>query len=53
MLEAAASSILFPVRIDLGFERNISCNLSVSRRRSPLFAPNRLFQISGRKTCIS
>jgi hypothetical protein len=32
-LEAGASSILFPVRIELAFERNTSCHLGVSRWR--------------------
>jgi hypothetical protein len=32
-LEAGASSTLFPVRIELVFESNISCNLGVSRWR--------------------
>jgi hypothetical protein len=40
----------FPVRIELVFERNTSCNLDVSGWRSALLAPNRL---SWRNTCIS
>jgi hypothetical protein len=46
MLDDAASSILLPVRIVLGFQINTSCNLSVSKWRLALCAPNSPFQVS-------
>jgi hypothetical protein len=45
MLEAAALSTLFPVRIELIFKRNSTCNLGFSWWRYALFAPNRLIRL--------
>jgi hypothetical protein len=41
ILEAAASNILFPWRIDLGFKNIPYCNLGVRTRRWAQFAPDR------------
>jgi hypothetical protein len=53
MLEAAAFSIFFPVRIELVFERNASWKPLFSQWRKAHFVPNRPIHPSGRNTCVS
>jgi hypothetical protein len=53
VLEAAASSIWFPMRINLGFERNTSWNLNVSTWRMAPFAPNRSVRKLKKNMCLS
>jgi hypothetical protein len=45
MLEAAVSSICFPVRIEFVFERNSYCKSEFSRWFKVHFVPNRPIQL--------
>jgi hypothetical protein len=50
MLKAAASGHCFLVRINLGVERNTSCNFIASKSIYGLFAPKWPAHLSRRKT---
>jgi hypothetical protein len=43
----------FPVRIEVDFERKMSCYVGYLRWRMALIVPNKPIQLRGRNTCVN